>query len=65
MDDLAAEVIASADEANTRDASSQPSQVAANKNEEGQAKSPAQKKGWGGGLSALREKASIQDRLVD
>ncbi|KAG5977540.1 hypothetical protein E4U55_006689 [Claviceps digitariae] len=64
MDDFAAEVMASAEEAITTDGSSQPSHDSRNKNQEGQAQSPSQKKGWGG-LSALREKASLQDRLVD
>ncbi|GAB0133483.1 peroxisomal Pex24-like protein [Epichloe bromicola] len=58
MDDFAADLIASADEVITNEGSPRPRQSPKSNDE------PAQKRGWGG-LSALREKASIQDRLVD
>lgn len=67
MDDFAAEVIASAEEAIASDSISPPRQDPRNETKEDghdQAQSPPHKKRWGG-LSALREKASIQDRLVD
>ncbi|KAG5998714.1 hypothetical protein E4U52_005675 [Claviceps spartinae] len=67
MDDFAAEVIASAEEAIASDNISPPRQDPRNETKEDghdQAQSPPHKKRWGG-LSALREKASIQDRLVD
>lgn len=58
MDDFTTEIIASAEDANAGEGGSQPSQH----DEDNQQQ--AQKKGWGG-LAGLRDRTSLQDRLVD
>lgn len=56
MDDFTTEIMASTEDATASDSSSQPRQHDDEKQ--------AQKKGWGG-LAGLRDRTSIQDRLVD
>ncbi|KID87804.1 peroxisomal Pex24-like protein [Metarhizium guizhouense ARSEF 977] len=61
MDDFTTEIIASAEGATGTKDSLQPSQ---RQDDKYQPQQEGQKKGWGG-LTALRDRTSIQDRLVD